>query len=86
MDLPPSSYHDSPEELWYEGEEQGGIKTVIKVIPSTYHRYLDVLSKVKAEKIPPHWFCDHNIEMEGSLPPAGAIYYLSDQESDTLRA
>ncbi|MBW0555502.1 hypothetical protein O181_095217, partial [Austropuccinia psidii MF-1] len=41
---------------------------------------------VKAEKLPPHHACDHHIELEGSLPPVGVIYSLSNQESDTLRA
>ncbi|MBW0570195.1 hypothetical protein O181_109910 [Austropuccinia psidii MF-1] len=79
MDLPPSSYHDSLEELWDEEEEPQEVETVIKVVPSTYHQYLDVFSKVKAEKLPPHCACDHHIELEGSLPPAGVIYSLSKQ-------
>ncbi|MBW0574257.1 hypothetical protein O181_113972 [Austropuccinia psidii MF-1] len=58
----------------------------MKVVPSVYHQYLDVFSKVKAEKLPPHRACDHHIELEGSLPPVGVIYSLSKQESDTLRA
>ncbi|MBW0499550.1 hypothetical protein O181_039265 [Austropuccinia psidii MF-1] len=58
----------------------------MKVVPSDYHQYLDVFSKVKAEKPPPHHACDHHIKMEGSLPPVGVIYSLSNQESDTLRA
>ncbi|MBW0545646.1 hypothetical protein O181_085361 [Austropuccinia psidii MF-1] len=86
MDLPPSSYHDSLEELWDEEEEPEEIEAVIKVVPSVYHHYLDVFSKVKAEKLPPHRACDHYMELEGSLPPAGVIYSLSNQESDTLRA
>ncbi|MBW0536224.1 hypothetical protein O181_075939 [Austropuccinia psidii MF-1] len=69
MDLPPSSYHDSLEELWDEEEEPEEIETVVKVVPSVYHQYLDVFSKVKAEKLPPHHACDHHIELEGSLPP-----------------
>ncbi|MBW0531100.1 hypothetical protein O181_070815 [Austropuccinia psidii MF-1] len=69
MDLPPSSYHDSLEELWDEEEEPEEIETVLKVVPSVYHQYLDVLSKVKAEKLPPCHTCDHHIELEGSLPP-----------------
>ncbi|MBW0545607.1 hypothetical protein O181_085322 [Austropuccinia psidii MF-1] len=85
-DLPPSSYHESLEELWDEEEEPEEIETVIKVVPSTYHQYLDVFSKVKAEKLPPHRTCDHHIELKGSLPPVGVIYSLSKQESDTLRA
>ncbi|MBW0493661.1 hypothetical protein O181_033376 [Austropuccinia psidii MF-1] len=49
MDLPPSSYHDSLEELWDEEEEPEEVETVMKVFPSVYHQYLDVFSKVKAE-------------------------------------
>ncbi|MBW0530765.1 hypothetical protein O181_070480 [Austropuccinia psidii MF-1] len=55
MDLPPE-----PEE----------IETVIKVVPSVYHQYLDLFSKVKAEKLPPHHAYDHHIKLEGSLLPA----------------
>ncbi|MBW0478545.1 hypothetical protein O181_018260 [Austropuccinia psidii MF-1] len=86
MDLPPSSYHDSLEELWDEEEEPEEIETVMKVVPSFYHQYLDVFSKLKAEKLPPHPTCDHHIKLEGSLPPVRVIYSLSNQESDTLRA
>ncbi|MBW0506557.1 hypothetical protein O181_046272 [Austropuccinia psidii MF-1] len=86
MDLCPSSYHDSLEELWYEEEEPEEVQTMMKVVPPTYHQYLDVFSKVKAEKPAPHCACDHHIELEGSLPPSGVIYSLSKQESDTLRA
>ncbi|MBW0541208.1 hypothetical protein O181_080923 [Austropuccinia psidii MF-1] len=86
MNLPPSSYHESLEELWDEEEEPEEIEAVMKVVPSVYHQYLDVFSKVKAEKLPPHCTCDHHIKLEGSLPPVGVIYSLSIQESDTLRA
>ncbi|MBW0497504.1 hypothetical protein O181_037219 [Austropuccinia psidii MF-1] len=86
MDLPPSSYDDSLEELWDEEEEPEEVETLIKVFSSVYNQYLDVFSKVKAEKLSPHCACDHHIELEGSLPPVGVIYYLSNQESDTLRA
>ncbi|MBW0488625.1 hypothetical protein O181_028340 [Austropuccinia psidii MF-1] len=78
MDLPPSSYHDSLQELWDEEEEPEEIENMMKVIPSVYHQYLDVFSKVKAEKPLPHPACDHHIELEGSLPPAGLIYSLSN--------
>ncbi|MBW0566557.1 hypothetical protein O181_106272, partial [Austropuccinia psidii MF-1] len=86
MDLPPSSYHDSLEELWDEEEEPEEIETVMKVVPSFYHQDLDLSCKVKAEKLPPHCACDHHIKLEGSLPPVWVIYSLSNQESDTLRA
>ncbi|MBW0544990.1 hypothetical protein O181_084705 [Austropuccinia psidii MF-1] len=86
MDLPPSSYHDSLEELWDEEEEPEEIETVMKVVPSVYHQYLYVFSKVKAEKLHPHRACDNHIELEGYLPLFGVIYSLSNQESYTLRA
>ncbi|MBW0547382.1 hypothetical protein O181_087097 [Austropuccinia psidii MF-1] len=86
MDLPPLSFHASLEEQWDEEEEPEEIETVLKVVPPIYHQYLDVLSKVKAEKLPPHRACDHHIELEGLPPPIGVIYSLSNQESETLRA
>ncbi|MBW0533492.1 hypothetical protein O181_073207 [Austropuccinia psidii MF-1] len=85
MDLPLSSYHDSLEVLWDEEEEPEDVEPLMKVVPSVYHQYLDAFSKVKAEEIPPHCACDHHMELEGSLPPVGVIYSLSNQESDTLR-
>ncbi|MBW0548084.1 hypothetical protein O181_087799 [Austropuccinia psidii MF-1] len=86
MDLPRLSFHASLEEQWDEEEEPEEIKTGLKVVPPTYHQYLDVLSKVKEEKLPPHCTCDHHIELEGLLTPVGAIYSLSNQQSETLRA
>ncbi|MBW0531278.1 hypothetical protein O181_070993 [Austropuccinia psidii MF-1] len=69
MDLPPLSFHASLEEQWDEEEEPEEIETVLKVFPPAYHQYLDVFSKVKAEKLPPHFTCDHHIKLEGLLPP-----------------
>ncbi|MBW0467845.1 hypothetical protein O181_007560 [Austropuccinia psidii MF-1] len=64
MELPLSSYHDSVEELWDEEEEPEEVQTVMKVVPSVYNQYLDVLSKVKAEKLPPHHACDNHIKID----------------------
>ncbi|MBW0532147.1 hypothetical protein O181_071862 [Austropuccinia psidii MF-1] len=66
MDLPPSSYHDFLKELWEKEEDPEDIETMMKVVPSVYHQYLNVFSKVKAEKLPPHWACDPHIALEGS--------------------
>ncbi|MBW0560052.1 hypothetical protein O181_099767 [Austropuccinia psidii MF-1] len=84
--LPLLSYHDSLEELWDEEEEPEKMETVMKVVPSVYHQYLDVFSKVNAEKPPLHFACDHHIELERSLPPVGVTYSSSNQDSDRLRA
>ncbi|MBW0501011.1 hypothetical protein O181_040726 [Austropuccinia psidii MF-1] len=86
MHLPPSSFNESLEEQWDEEEEPEEIGTVLRVVPPAYSQSLDVFSKVKAEKLPPHCACDHHIELEGILPPVGVIYSLSNQESDTLQA
>ncbi|MBW0497342.1 hypothetical protein O181_037057 [Austropuccinia psidii MF-1] len=80
IDLPSSSYHDSLEELWDEEEDPEEIETVMKVVPSVYHQYLEVFYKVKAEKPPPNRACDHHIELDGSLPLVWVIYSLSNQE------
>ncbi|MBW0478359.1 hypothetical protein O181_018074 [Austropuccinia psidii MF-1] len=86
MDLSPLSFHASLEEQWDEEEEPEEIEAVLKVVPPAYSQYLDVFSKVKAEKLPLHHACDHHFELEGLLPPVGVIYYLSNQESETLWA
>ncbi|MBW0593351.1 hypothetical protein O181_133066 [Austropuccinia psidii MF-1] len=86
MDLPPLYFHASLEEQWDEEEEPQEIETVFKVVPPAYHQYLDVFSKVKEEKLPPHRACDHHNKLEGLLPPIGVIYSLSNQESETLGA
>ncbi|MBW0528960.1 hypothetical protein O181_068675 [Austropuccinia psidii MF-1] len=86
MDLPPLSFHASLEGQWDEEEDPEEIETVLKVVPPAYHQYLDVFSKLKAEKRPPHCACDNHIKLEGLLPPVGFIYSLSNQESETLWA
>ncbi|MBW0513344.1 hypothetical protein O181_053059 [Austropuccinia psidii MF-1] len=86
MDLSPLSSHASLEEQWDEEEEPEEIETVLKVVPPAYHQYLDLFSKVKAEKLPPHRACYNHIGLEGLLPPIGVIYSLSNQEWKTLRA
>ncbi|MBW0502130.1 hypothetical protein O181_041845 [Austropuccinia psidii MF-1] len=63
MDLPPSSYNASLEELWDEEEDPKEIETMMKVVQSAYDKYLDVFSKMKAEKLPPHHACDHHIKL-----------------------
>ncbi|MBW0574400.1 hypothetical protein O181_114115 [Austropuccinia psidii MF-1] len=68
MYLTPLSYHDSLKELWDEEQEPQEIETLMNFVPSSYQQYLDVFSKVKAEKLPPHT-CDHHIKLQGSLPP-----------------
>ncbi|SPC67975.1 uncharacterized protein UHOD_12199 [Ustilago sp. UG-2017b] len=56
------------------------------IIPPEYHQYLDVFSRVEADKLPPHRTYDHQIPLEeGKSPPFGPIYSLSEHELKTLR-
>ncbi|MBW0584206.1 hypothetical protein O181_123921 [Austropuccinia psidii MF-1] len=83
MDFLPLSFHSSLEEQLYEKEEAKEIETVLKVVPPAYHQYLDVLSKVKAEKLPPHHTFDHHIELEGILPPKALSHFQILKEAFT---
>ncbi|MBW0475934.1 hypothetical protein O181_015649 [Austropuccinia psidii MF-1] len=85
-DLPCLSFHASLEEQWDEEEKQEEIEAVLKVVPPAYHQYLDLFSKVRAEKPPPHHACDHYIQLDGLLPPVCVIYSLSKNESEIIRA
>ncbi|MBW0580562.1 hypothetical protein O181_120277 [Austropuccinia psidii MF-1] len=67
-------------EDWDEEVDPEEIETVLEVVPPAYPHYLDVHSKVKAEKLPPHCTCDHHIELEGLLPAVGIIYFLSNHD------
>ncbi|MBW0463421.1 hypothetical protein O181_003136 [Austropuccinia psidii MF-1] len=84
MDLPPSCFHASLEEKWYEEEEPEEIQTVLELVPPAYHQYFDVFSNVKKDKLPLHHTCDYHIELEGSLPSVAVIYSLSNHESEKL--
>ncbi|MBW0550960.1 hypothetical protein O181_090675 [Austropuccinia psidii MF-1] len=86
MDLPPLYFHASLEEHWDDEEEPEEIETVLKVVPPAYHKYMDVFSKAKVEKLPPHCACDHHIKLKGLLPPVGVLYSLSKNGSETLWA
>ncbi|SOV07052.1 uncharacterized protein UDID_18707 [Ustilago sp. UG-2017a] len=56
------------------------------IIPPEYHQYLDVFSRVEADKLLPHRTYDHQIPLEeGKSPPFGPIYSLSEHELKTLR-
>ncbi|SPC61518.1 uncharacterized protein UHOD_11135 [Ustilago sp. UG-2017b] len=56
------------------------------IIPPEYHQYLDVFSRVRADKLPPHRTYDHYIPLEeGKSPPFGPIYSLSEHELKALR-
>jgi hypothetical protein len=55
------------------------------MVPPQYHDYLDVFSKSSADTLPPHRPYDHAIDIkEGTNPPFGPIYSLSEPELKAL--
>ena len=55
-------------------------------IPPEYERFRDLFDKAKADVLPEHSKYDHSIPLvEGSTPPYGPIYGLSELELKTLR-
>lgn len=58
-----------------------------KTIPSDYHEYIDLFLKEVADaKLPPHRYIDHEIPLEeGTKPPFGPLYSMSELELKALR-
>ena len=56
-------------------------------VPPKYHKYLDIFSKTKSDKLPDHNpQYDHHIHLEeGTQPPLGLIYNMSETEAVALR-
>ena len=66
----------SPEEL----------ETFLANVPEEYHDFADVFSDAEATNLPPHRPYDHHIDLEeGSRPPHGPIYSMSETELRTVR-
>ena len=54
-------------------------------VPPDYHEFTDVFSKTHASTPAPHWPYDLKIELEeGTSPPFGPIYSLSQSELKSL--
>ena len=55
-------------------------------VPATYHNFADVFSKAKATTLAPHREYDLHINLEeGTSPPLGTVYSLSQTELGALR-
>jgi hypothetical protein len=70
-----------------DDEDPDDIKDILRLVPSEYHDFVNVFSKSRADKLPPHRPYDHAIELEGdSLPRTGPIYSTSSKESEILKS
>ncbi|MBW0489407.1 hypothetical protein O181_029122 [Austropuccinia psidii MF-1] len=67
MDRPPPSYQDSLEGLWDEEKEPDEIETMMNVVPSVNHQYLDVFSKSDTLRA----YISENLE-KGFIPPSSS--------------
>ena len=57
----------------------------LSAVPTQYHDFTDVFSKLKADSLLPHCPYDLKIPLEeGSQPPLGPIYSLSPSELEAL--
>ena len=55
-------------------------------VPPDYHKFTDVFSKTRTSAPAPHWPYDLKIELEeGTSPPFGLIYSLSQSELKSLQ-
>ena len=58
----------------------------LSMLPEEYHNFVDVFSKSKAGKLADHQPYDLKITLdEGTVPPFGPIYSLSQEELAALR-
>jgi hypothetical protein len=58
----------------------------LSTIPPKYHKFVDLFSKRKADKLPPHRPYDHRIPLEpNTTPPFGTIYKMSPVELEAAR-
>ena len=57
----------------------------LSTVPKAYHEFADVFSKVKVDSLPEHRPYDLKITLEeGTQPPLGPIYSLSNMELEAL--
>src|SRR6202045_5141988 len=57
-----------------------------ELVPHKYHDFLDVFSETLARELPPHRDYDHRVELEeGTTPPHGKLYNMSEVELKMLK-
>ena len=62
------------------------LELATKLVPTEYHEYLSVFSEEEARTLPPRRYVDHAIPIvEGSKPPFGRMYSMSDQDLKELK-
>ena len=68
-----------------EKSEAEELQELREKVPSEYHDLLPLFTKKEADKLPPHRYVDHTIELEeGKKPPFGPLYNMSNLELQAL--
>lgn len=69
-------------------EDPDDVADILRVVPPVFHDYVDVFSKARAEKLPPHRSYDHSIDLinPDDLPAVGPIYSTSASEAQVLQS
>ena len=67
------------------GQLTSSVPVDLSALPEEYHNFVDVFSKSKAGKLADHRHYDLKITLdEGTVPPFGPIYSLSQEELAAL--
>jgi hypothetical protein len=62
------------------------LENLKKLIPSEFHEFLPLFTKKEADKLPPHRYVDHAIELLPDTKPSfGPLYSMSESELKELR-
>src|SRR5258705_4480647 len=66
---------------------QSSWDSIAAKVPAKYHDFLDIFINKEATELPPHQAHDIKIELEqGTNPPFGLIYTLTDKEKEGLQS
>ena len=60
------------------------LETILPLIPTAFHKFAPLFSKVKADALPPQQACDHQIELTGDPPRKGGVNKLLDPKDLVL--
>ena len=83
--LPPTAELSA---LFDPDEEPDDVADILRIVPNSFHDFIDVFSKARAEKLPPHRPYDHSIDLidPKDIPTVGPIYSTSAAEAQELKS
>ncbi|HYP42903.1 MAG TPA: hypothetical protein VEQ18_02670, partial [Candidatus Nitrosocosmicus sp.] len=62
------------------------INQIKEMVPVDYHDFIQLFTKEDADKIPPHRYIDHAIDLvDGKQPSFGPLYNMSKLELKVLK-